>query len=232
MILFATASVTAQNRYTDCLQSFGLVLPLSHYRLLAPALTNLPATLLLLDYSLPGLEGVTSVQALHQLYPNTKIVVLGNRISPEIKVGLFISGARGYANIHSEPSQLMQLVDTVRQGELGIPRALMPSFLERLRTLEPAPDTREQAALLLSVLTQREKEVSLLVGQGHCNKEIARKLGIAERTVKSHLTEIFRKLGITDRLTLALRLNGTLHALTPSRPTLVSVPASSARLSA
>jgi DNA-binding NarL/FixJ family response regulator len=58
--------------------------------------------------------------------------------------------------------------------------------------------------LRLANLTEREQEISVLIGSGESNKQIARRLDITERTVKAHLTEIFRKLGITDRLRLAL----------------------------
>lgn len=60
---------------------------------------------------------------------------------------------------------------------------------------------------MLAALTQREREVALCVARGESNKEIARKLDLAERTIKAHLTGIFEKLGVRDRLRLALLLN-------------------------
>jgi DNA-binding CsgD family transcriptional regulator len=65
-------------------------------------------------------------------------------------------------------------------------------------------------------LTEREAEIAHLVAQGNNNKQIARMLEITERTVKSHLTEVFRKVGVNDRLSLALRISGT--APGPARP--------------
>jgi DNA-binding NarL/FixJ family response regulator len=63
----------------------------------------------------------------------------------------------------------------------------------------------------LADLTQREREIATLIGIGESNKQIARRLTITERTVKAHLTEIFRKLGIGDRLRLALRVTAATH---------------------
>jgi two-component system NarL family response regulator len=65
-------------------------------------------------------------------------------------------------------------------------------------------ETRQAAIARLAYLTRREREIAELIGNGECNKQIARQLTITERTVKAHLTEIFRKLGIADRLKLAL----------------------------
>ena len=70
---------------------------------------------------------------------------------------------------------------------------------------------------LLANLTRRECEIATLVGNGESNKQIARLLDITERTVKAHLTEVFRKLEIADRLKLALMVKGSMTHLVSSR---------------
>ena len=70
---------------------------------------------------------------------------------------------------------------------------------------------------LLANLTRRECEIATLVGNGESNKQIARRLDITERTVKAHLTEVFRKLEVADRLKLALMVKGSITHLVPSR---------------
>ena len=70
---------------------------------------------------------------------------------------------------------------------------------------------------LLANLTRRECEIATLVGNGESNKQIARRLDITERTVKAHLTEVFRKLEVADRLKLALMVKGSITHLVSSR---------------
>jgi DNA-binding NarL/FixJ family response regulator len=97
-------------------------------------------------------------------------------------------------------------VETVQKGEIWVRRDLVPHLLEELtnRTnrrakAAPAPPNRR-----LARLTPREREIVYLVGGGHSNKEIANELNVGERTVKAHMTAIFRKVGVSDRLRLAL----------------------------
>lgn len=218
MILLATASAPTLLHYTECLRSFGTVLPLPHFQLLFLSLEKLKPSILFLDFSLPDLGGVTAIHRIREAHPAIKIVILGHRISEDIKLDLFVAGVHGYCSIQSAPLQIERVITAIRQGEICMPRALILPLLERLQNLtcRPSSENAHEEAALLS-LTRREKEISLLVGHGHCNKEIARKLGIAERTVKAHLTEIFRKLRVNDRLSLALRISTT-------PPTLPALP--------
>jgi DNA-binding NarL/FixJ family response regulator len=97
------------------------------------------------------------------------------------------------------------IVDAVLRGELWIRRTLTPRLLDELGArLREESEGRREAVARLQALTRREREIADLVGNGESNKEIARRLDITERTVKAHLTEIFRKLRIADRLKLAL----------------------------
>src|SRR5439155_25689548 len=99
-------------------------------------------------------------------------------------------------------------------GELWASRALIARLVAELsarhRLREPALG-HGAGAERLTALTEREREIALLVGGGAANKEIAAHLGVTERTVKAHLTAIFRKIGVNDRLRLALLLNGVSH---------------------
>jgi DNA-binding NarL/FixJ family response regulator len=95
----------------------------------------------------------------------------------------------------------------------------MPRLLDELGVRSHGEYAKRAAAGRLVYLTEREREIAALVGSGGTNKQIARQLDISERTVKAHLTEVFRKLGIADRLKLALLLAGSDQGLysTPSR---------------
>src|SRR6266550_1851533 len=109
---------------------------------------------------------------------------------------------RGYCSRKSEPALLRTAVERVRGGEIWVGRSVTGHLLEELAAVSRprAPD----AAKRLAGLTRRERELVALVAAGASNKEIAERLSIAERTVKAHLTSIFRKLGVSSRLHLAV----------------------------
>lgn len=118
-------------------------------------------------------------------------------------------GFRGYCNTWVSIDLLPRLVQSVEQGELWIGRSLLSRLLLAVAVQPQHPTT--PAALNGSwriALTEREQEVAGLVADGASNKEVARQLGVAERTVKDHLSHIFGKLHMHDRVQLALHVHG------------------------
>lgn len=109
------------------------------------------------------------------------------------------AGARGYCHALASPEMLRDVAAVISHGGLWIGPELMNRLI---RGLPSTAVTRDDD---LVSLTERERETANLVSQGLSNKEIARKLDITERTVKAHLSAIFAKLGLRDRLQLALR---------------------------
>jgi two-component system NarL family response regulator len=108
---------------------------------------------------------------------------------------------RGVCPLDATVDVLVRAVGIVLQGELWIRRALVAKLVDSL----VAKDGDASGATgRFAILTPREIEIARLIGQGASNKRIARHLAITERTVKGHLTAIFRKTGAVDRLTLAL----------------------------
>lgn len=162
---------------------------------------------LLLDHDLPGLDGMNGTASLMRWSPEAKIIVLGEALSDDTEWRLFKAGVRGCCRNDIEPQFLERVVAAVQQGELWIRRTLTYRLLDELKVAsERQPD---RAFLdLLGSLTQREYEIAEHVGNGDANRQIAESLAITERTVKAHLSEIFRKLGIADRLKLGLILAG------------------------
>ncbi|HEY6043845.1 MAG TPA: response regulator transcription factor, partial [Nitrosospira sp.] len=109
-----------------------------------------------------------------------------------------------------EPERLKAVVEAVQQGELWIRRSLSWRLLNELVMMTREKNQIKRAVgELLANLTRREYEIATLVGNGESNKQIARRLAITERTVKAHLTEVFRKLEVADRLKLALIVKGS-----------------------
>ena len=165
---------------------------------------------LLLDYDLLGLEGAYAIADLRSVCPTTKkIVLLNGSASEEEEWNMFKAGVRGCCRNDIEPESLKAIVRAVQQGELWIRRTVVYRLLDQLQG-QPYKKNKIDRSVLsrLETLTEREYEIAMRVGQGESNKRIAQSLTITERTVKAHLTQAFRKLGIMDRLKLALILSG------------------------
>ncbi len=130
------------------------------------------------------------------------VVVLSNLPGNEEGLMAFSAGAAGYCNALAIPAVLQQVATVVEQGGLWVGQDLM----QRLFTALTARAAPVQTAL--AALSTREHQVAQAVARGGTNKEIARAMGITERTVKAHLSAIFEKLGVRDRLQLSLLVNG------------------------
>jgi DNA-binding NarL/FixJ family response regulator len=166
-------------------------------------------SVLLLDFDLPDLGEVAGVAALQKLSPTTRILVATRAFDADEELSLLRIGAMGCFRKDIDPALLNRVVTVVRDGGLWITRSLIPGLIEEIRDrhgdrVKEAPARKN---LHLHLLTRREQEVATLVGSGASNKQIARLLNISDRTVKAHLTTTFQKLGITDRLRLALYMS-------------------------
>lgn len=117
------------------------------------------------------------------------------------------AGARGYCHALATPEMLRDVAAAVSHGGLWVGPELMNRLIRSLPAT--AVSRSQEEALDLAALTERERETAQRVAQGYSNKEIARQLDITERTVKAHLSAIFAKLGLRDRLQLALRFRQT-----------------------
>jgi DNA-binding NarL/FixJ family response regulator len=147
----------------------------------------------LMDLSMPGTDGVQATASIVARDPDVHVLVLTSFSDQTRILRALEAGADGYLLKHSEPEDiLIGIREVVRGGSPLDPKAARV-LLTRHRSA--APGTR---------LTEREREVLRLIGEGHPNKTIARRLGITERTVKAHLTSVYQRLGVTDRTQAAL----------------------------
>jgi DNA-binding NarL/FixJ family response regulator len=154
----------------------------------------------LMDLQMPGMDGAAATRALTQQHPQVQVLVLTSFSDRERIVAALDAGAVGYLLKDAEPSELVAGIEAVARGESPLhPRAARE--LLRSRTSPggasgtPSGDVR---------LTPREVQVLSLVRQGLANKQIGRRLGISERTVKAHLSSLFQRLGVADRTQAAL----------------------------
>ena len=143
-------------------------------------------------------------------YDQFKFVILTNiPLASEALLSLS-AGARAYANAHAGPKNLQQIADVVIDGGIWLGEDLMQfliASLTQIKTTNVLPQHNEWR----QKVSHREAEVIESVALGASNKVIAKQLNISERTVKSHLTAVFEKLGVTDRFKLALLVNGKLN---------------------
>jgi DNA-binding NarL/FixJ family response regulator len=142
---------------------------------------------------------------LKALRPDLRILVTGMGADDETILKAIMAGAKGYIDEAATPAEFAQAIRTVHQGSVWAPRRVLSMFIERVSS---SPGKIFPAGHV--VFIDREKEVLELLVAGHANKEIGAALGIEERTVKSHVAKLLRKVGVDNRVTLSV------HAITHS----------------
>jgi DNA-binding NarL/FixJ family response regulator len=147
----------------------------------------------LMDLSMPEMDGVEATRRIAERFPDSHVLVLTSFSDQTRILDALEAGADGYLLKHAEPDDIADAIREVHAGGSPLDPKAARTLLESRRMARSAPQ-----------LTDREREVLLLVRDGLANKQIARRLGIAERTVKAHLTSVFQRLGVTDRTQAAL----------------------------
>jgi DNA-binding NarL/FixJ family response regulator len=166
-----------------------------------PLVTRLEPDLLLLDLAMPRMAGLVALRELKNLNTTTRIVLLTAAIDRADIVTALQLGARGIVLKESASDVLLKSIDAVMGGKYWVgrkPVADLNTTLNEIAAAFPAP-TRKQFGL-----TPRELEIVGVILAGCSNNDIAAKFKISEKTVKHHLTNIFDKLGVSNRLELAL----------------------------
>jgi DNA-binding NarL/FixJ family response regulator len=147
----------------------------------------------LMDLSMPNVDGVEATRLVRDGFPDVHVVVLTTFSDQRRILDALNAGASGYLLKDAEPDELIAAVRTVMTGGSPLDPKAARVLLDARATSQPGRE-----------LTAREREVLDLVATGLANKQIARRLEITERTVKAHLTSIFQQLGVTDRTQAAL----------------------------
>jgi DNA-binding NarL/FixJ family response regulator len=147
----------------------------------------------LMDLSMPGVDGIEATRRIVADRPQTQIVILTTFSDRERILRALDSGAVGYLLKDAPPEDVLNGIRSAARGESPLsPRAARTLITER---------TGDPAAVALSA---REREVLSLVAACFANKQIARKLEISEKTVKAHLTSVFKQIGVFDRTQAAI----------------------------
>ncbi len=195
-------------KWTDAIQKKFAVHVVADRAALEWSMANLKPAVLVLDLSFPKLGRGGAVPTLHQLSPATKTIILSK--APDEKEGVFMlkSGAKGYCKNDIDPVLIKKVVAMVPKGEIWVERKLIRHLIQEMASLtRRAPKESATGTNHLDHLTPREREIVHQVAGGASNKEIANRLNVTEATIKAHLTAVFRKLGLSDRLHLALFVN-------------------------
>jgi DNA-binding NarL/FixJ family response regulator len=152
------------------------------------------ADVVLMDLSMPDLDGIAATAELVRRGARARVVVLTSFADRRRVLDALDAGAIGYLLKDAEPDELLRGIRAAARGESPLAPRVAREVLAARR--EP-PGPEEE-------LTDREREILALIADGHPNKVIARRLAIAEKTVKNHVSRIFAVLGVTDRTQAAL----------------------------
>ncbi|RMD81996.1 MAG: DNA-binding response regulator [Candidatus Dadabacteria bacterium] len=155
---------------------------------------------LLLDIRMPGTGGLEVIGAIHEASPTTKILILTASDDRRDHVAALSQGARGIIMKDSAAETLVTAIRAVHEGQAWVDREITGTLLEELAHRGHPSEGQPQGPQL----TAREAEIVDLVIAGCRNREISERLSISEKTVKAHLSNIFAKLGVRDRLELAI----------------------------
>ena len=147
----------------------------------------------LMDLEMPRMDGIEATRRITEESPDAHVVVLTSFSDRERILRALDAGAVGYMLKDAAPDELAAAVRAAARGE----SPLDPKAASALLTARRMPGAAD-------LLTEREREVLAMVGKGLPNKLISRRLGISEKTVKAHLTSVFRTIGVTDRTQAAL----------------------------
>lgn len=148
---------------------------------------------------------VSAMEEISKRFSQAKVVVLANAPSQAEALQALGHGAVGYCHAYSPSAMLAEVKRVVMHDGIWVGRELLQRLIAVSVNL--AGSSAGHVSQTLALLTPREKEVALQAAKGLSNKEIARLLKITERTVKAHLSATFERLGVRDRLQLALKLN-------------------------
>jgi DNA-binding NarL/FixJ family response regulator len=154
-----------------------------------------PPDVVLMDLLMPGMDGVTATGAITQRYPEIEVVAMTSFAEADKVQGALRAGAAGYLLKDAEADEVTMAIRAARRGEVHLDPAIAKQLTRSLVASKPQTVT---------ALTDREREILVLVAQGLSNQQIADALVISERTARTHVSNILSKLGLASRTQAAL----------------------------
>jgi DNA-binding NarL/FixJ family response regulator len=207
LIVLASSSLRTRKRWGEQLEGSFVTCEVADLASVKRNLASLRPSVVLLDLDLAGLGGLRGLRAIARTHPETKVIALAAETDESEAVAVLGAGARGYFEREADSLLVRKAVEMVQKGEIWVRRSVLLHILGRLS--KSAARITERASPLQppqmrEALSGRQLEVAQLIADGAANREIATRMRISEKTVKAHLTAIFRKVGVANRLHLAL----------------------------
>ena len=176
---------------------------------------HLDPDIILLDLKLPRIDGLTVLRSIQTRAPRSKVILFAASDHKDEFVEAMKLGCSGII-LKDGPTRLGEKsIHTVYAGVIWLDSNTTAAVIRQFASpgdLPPAPHANGKPNRERAQLSQREREIIILIAQGYKNKEIAEKMFITEQTVKNHLHNVFDKLGVSDRLELALyAIHNSLH---------------------
>jgi two-component system, NarL family, nitrate/nitrite response regulator NarL len=210
MILVASPSKELRQRWRNALMDTFRVCEVSDKNTLVYLLKKLEPTVVFFDYDLGGQRRLAVIRELMNLRPNLRMAVFSSNPTESEGAAVIKAGAKGYSQKNLDKALLKKIVRVICKNEqLWIGRNLFSALVNESIRAERlhSPAQAKTSLSALEGLSPRQTQIASLIGIGEHNKAISDHLNINEKTVKAHLTVIFRKLGVSSRTQLAVAVN-------------------------
>jgi two-component system, NarL family, nitrate/nitrite response regulator NarL len=175
---------------------------------------SLDPDVVMMDLRMPRVDGLTVLRSIHTRAPRSKVILFSGTDNKDEFVEAMKLGCSGILSKESAVSLIERSIAKVYAGEIWLDSNTTAAVIRQFASPAefPAPANNGKSSRERAQLSQREREIIILIAQGYKNKEIAEKMFITEQTVKNHLHNVFDKLGVSDRLELALyAIHNSLH---------------------
>ncbi len=175
---------------------------------------SLDPDVVMMDLRMPRVDGLTVLRSIHTRAPRTKVILFSGTDNKDEFVEAMKLGCSGILSKESSVSLIERSITKVHAGEIWLDSNTTAAVIRQFAspTEFPVPQSNGKSPRERAQLSQREREIIILIAQGYKNREIAEKMFITEQTVKNHLHNVFDKLGVSDRLELALyAIHNSLH---------------------
>ena len=175
------------------------------------AVRRLRPDVVLMDIRMPEMDGITATAALRQLRAPPQVIVLTTFQADEQVLSALRAGASGFLVKDTPPADIINAVRLVASGDAIISPSVTRTLLAHFGD-GPAAERRRDAAQRLGTLTDREREVAAAVESGASNAEVATSLFMSEATVKAHVSRLFAKLAVANRVQIAILVHDASQA--------------------
>jgi DNA-binding NarL/FixJ family response regulator len=210
IVLIASSSKTIRKCWQRALTGSYPVHEIGDQIGLSQALARYKPTVLLLDSDVIRHRGIRQVRNLLQANPHTRIIFFTDHVRDTEAIAVLKAGASGYCSKKIRGASLTRAISAVNNGELWVERRLISLFIRSIigsgsgRNEVTNYNKPATSVAPIAVLSPRERDVASMISTGEQTKIISSHLSISEKTVKAHLTNIFKKLGLSSRTQLAL----------------------------